>query len=417
MKTNGLNEEKKSSFSSIMTALMVITLVFGLILLVFAIVLVSYKNPIIIEGEILNKLDDGRFIYEMGLFEKIGIILLICLFFVCFPLAQILGRIMGNAKANKKIEKDFAYIKKISPYIYYRELPNNYGIGVCTLLTDSTIENEKDIVAAILDLCAKKYLKLEKVNDGYIISILKKVDDFNYLTTDDIKNGLLLNEKYIIQCIMKNSVKNIDYNKWYSLCLRDGKNHGLFYNQIMEKMKPISNYKLWNRLVLIIAIIVGFCFIISMIPLIKENINEYEIFAIIYLFIAMPIFLLGVYILSTIIALPIFMLITAFKTYVSSEGYYYNHKIGKNLVITEKGKEELQKIYAFEDFIKDFSTFADKNIEEIVLWDRYLSYAQVFGLTKEIMRTGYNQLIKNSSFKIDNIDNIKINNINVEQQT
>ena len=50
----------------------------------------------------------------------------------------------------------------------------------------------------------------------------------------------------------------------------------------------------------------------------------------------------------------------------------------------------------------------------LVLWDRYLSYAQVFGLTKEIMKTGYPKLVKNSSFQIDDINNITFDNIEIK---
>ena len=45
--------------------------------------------------------------------------------------------------------------------------------------------------------------------------------------------------------------------------------------------------------------------------------------------------------------------------------------------------------------------------------DYYLSYAQVFGLADKILETGYYKLIKNSSFDIDNIDSIKLSNIDV----
>ena len=79
----------------------------------------------------------------------------------------------GKIRVKKKeiiIEKE---IKLDNPYIYYRELPNNYGIWISSILVNKTIENEKDIIACILDLCARKYLKLEKVNDKYIITILK----------------------------------------------------------------------------------------------------------------------------------------------------------------------------------------------------------------------------------------------------
>ena len=50
----------------------------------------------------------------------------------------------------------------------------------------------------------------------------------------------------------------------------------------------------------------------------------------------------------------------------------------------------------------------------MVLWDRYLSYAQVFGLTKELMDSGYKELVENASFIIDNIENINMQNIEVK---
>lgn len=92
----------------------------------------------------------------------------------------------------------------------------------------------------------------------------------------------------------------------------------------------------------------------------------------------------------------------------------YNKEISKSLKLTPKGINELNKLKAFKAFIKDFGNFADKYPEEIILWDRYLSYAQVFGLTKDIMKTGYSKLIKNSSFQIDDINNITFDNIEIK---
>ena len=113
----------------------------------------------------------------------------------------IIGTILGAIKGALQIAKENKYIKKTNPYIYYRELPNNFGIGVTSLLFDSTIENYKDIVAVILDLCAKKYLKLVKQNDKYSIEILKPIDD-----------DLLSNERYILTLISENNIKNINLN-------------------------------------------------------------------------------------------------------------------------------------------------------------------------------------------------------------
>ena len=93
----------------------------------------------------------------------------------------------------------------------------------------------------------------------------------------------------------------------------------------------------------------------------------------------------------------------------------YDITLNNHLTRTDKGIIELQKLISFQNFLSDFGNFVDKHPEEVVLWDRYLPYAQVFGLTKEIMNSGYKQLVDNSSFQIDDIDNITIYNIEVEK--
>ncbi len=91
----------------------------------------------------------------------------------------------------------------------------------------------------------------------------------------------------------------------------------------------------------------------------------------------------------------------------------YKHTLNCEVKKTQKGLEEIYKLEAFKKFIKDFGNFTNRHLEEVILWDRYLSYAQLFGLTKEIMATGYTKLTSNNSFKIDDINNIKLNNLHI----
>ena len=92
----------------------------------------------------------------------------------------------------------------------------------------------------------------------------------------------------------------------------------------------------------------------------------------------------------------------------------YNMTLNNHLSRTEKGVMELQKLLSFKAFLIDFSNIVSRKPEEVILWDRYLSYAVVFNLTKDIMKSGYKQLVENSSFQIDDIDNITINNIEID---
>lgn len=75
----------------------------------------------------------------------------------------------------------------------------------------------KDIIAVLLDLCAKKYITLSKQNDKHIISVSKTW----YIS-------IICNERYILSSIINNNLKNLDYNVWYNHCLNDGINQNLF---------------------------------------------------------------------------------------------------------------------------------------------------------------------------------------------
>ena len=267
-----------------------------------------------------------------------AMIIFIFSFLFLFILGTIISILLGKTRAKVKINKENKSIIKDNPYLYYRNLPNNFGIGVNSLLIDSNLENYKDIVAVILDLCAKKYIKLENIDKFYTITVIKNID-----------KDLLSNEKYILSLLIYDNIKNVDYQEWFNYCLQDAINLGLI-KDINEDGKANS-------------------FKIGQFKDIFNNLYEFN----------------------------------------------YTLESKNNLNKTDKGIKEIQKLTSFKDFINDFGKFADKHIDEILLWDRYLSYAQLFGLTDKIMKTGYNQLINNSSFKIDSIDNINLTNIKIKK--
>ena len=307
---------------------------------------------------------------------------------ISFLFGQIIAKIKMK-RINRKIEKQ-------NKYLYYRELPNHFGIGINTLLIDSKIENEKDIVAVILDLCAKKYLKLFKLGNKYFIQVL------NYQN-----NQLLENEKYIMQYISQNKVKDINYNEWYRLCLEDGKKLDLYTDSqekknnfnFLEKFGTAGNI-IKNIIVLLISILMTIAAL--------EVDNPYSIISAIFSGIVCFIMLSF---MAQLVYSVLYYIAYSIQEVINAGINSYNDEISNNLKRTDKGLEEYYKLKSFANFLDDFGAFAKKEPEEIVLWDYYLSYAQVFGLTEKIMKTGYNKLINNSSFNIDDINNVTLSNI------
>ena len=302
--------------------------------------------------------------------------------------------IVGVFKANMNIHKENKFDKNINLETYFRELPNSFGIGLASLLCDFTMENKKDIIAVILDLCARKYLSLEKRGEKYYIRVTNQREDKIFLK----------NESYILSMIKKGEIRNINYEVWCQHCLEDGICIGLFKypkNKIKNHENLFwdksSNSSQVSQLIIAILIALGsflFCLLTGK--------SIYSAFIISLFIVILVPFLINYVSLLIILSRHFFK-------------QTYDEIIDNTVVRTSKGSEELQKLNAFRAFLKDFGYFVDKQPEEVVLWDRYLSYAQVFGLTKEIMKSGYKQLVENASFHIDSIDNISLDNIELEQ--
>ena len=377
MKSEETQYKEKLKFPLVVWLILLLLNVLFIVGLIYGIIKV-YKTPLT----------------ETGFFQTNSIkalVLFILIFILFLYISAMIGSALGKIKGKSFIHKENKAIKKANPYIYYRELPNNYGIGVTSLLFDSKIENEKDIIAAVLDLCAKKYLSLNKEMDKYFIKILKPVDEH-----------LLDNEKYILNLVQTNNLKNINYNEWFKYCLEDGRKLNLYYHQDEEKKKNnfnnMAEFKKMRKAHLITSIAISILF-----GFISGFLSIIPIFILSYVLLFIPFYVL--YIIKSVIGIG---------KDVKNSSYY--EALNNHLLRTNKGVEELQKLISFKNFLSDFGNFVDKNPEEVILWDRYLSFAQVFGLADEIMKSGYNQLVKNASFQIDNFNNINLNNIEIAQK-
>lgn len=84
---------------------------------------------------------------------------------------------------------------------------------------------------------------------------------------------------------------------------------------------------------------------------------------------------------------------------------------------TKKGIEHFAKWQAFKRFLNDFGNFSIKELPEIVLWERYLVYATVFGLAQKVEKvmnvkiTEFSNVSDIDYFTLNYITNIHIANL------
>ena len=243
---------------------------------------------------------------------------------------------------------------------YNREFIDDYNVEVVDYLMNRNI-TENALSASIMNLIYKKNIKVEKienVKNGYIFTLLNR-DNLN-ATENALVDFLFItvgNNNTFTTTALKKYASNTKtcqtfmntYTKWKSMVIKDGEKQEFF-----EKK---SKYIVIPFVFLVYSIILTF-FIAN---------NNIE-------------FIPGI---ITVLVAIIFMI------YVMT----FSKK-------TKKGIEHFAKWQAFKRFLNDFGNFSVKELPEIILWERYLVYATVFGLADKVEKA--------MNVKISEIGNVQI---------
>lgn len=274
------------------------------------------------------------------------IILIINIISSMWILSAIVLAIMAYLKYDKERKANFSLE-------YHRELPALYGPETVEFLMNKNVTT-LSLSATILNIIRKKGFELKEIEDKNIFSkrdyVLKKKDTVKEALTDleiyirdwlidDIGDG-----KEVSLGKIKDASKSLtgakdfmkNYNGWLSLAKAEGEKEGFFENNTSFKIKSV----LYGSL--------GF-FIFIIAAMITDDVTPFTILSFV---------------------LSIFLII-------------YFISITKKTV---KGIEDYSKWKAFKKFLLDFGRFSEKELPEIVLWEKYLVYATVFGIAEKVAK-------------------------------
>lgn len=59
---------------------------------------------------------------------------------------------------------------------------------------------------------------------------------------------------------------------------------------------------------------------------------------------------------------------------------------GRYNTLTEKGMSEKEKLKGLKKYMEDFSMMKEKSVPELILWEKYLVYATVFGIADKVLK-------------------------------
>lgn len=272
--------------------------------------------------------------------EVIGLLLGIYLIKIIFKYKKILK---NNPRLTPQIEIE-----------YYRDIPEeNYTPSIAAFIyyfNDLGMKNNmpKIISATMLELCIKKYLSFEIIDDkkNKIRIVLNNQKDIENLTEDE-------REIYII--LRKVADKNSN-----SFTMKDFEEYAKLHNtELLEIFNKLEN----------IAKNIGEKQGIYDKELIKEADNWLGK-GILYIFLI----IVGILCMKLVILPAIIISVYCFKIY------------GRFNRLTQKGINEKAKLVGLKKYMENFSMMQEKSVPELILWEKYLVYATVFGIADKVLK-------------------------------
>lgn len=293
-------------------------------------------------------------------------------------------------KRGKEIIQKYKY--NIPDIEYFREIPDEKNatparaVYLRRLSSTNTVIDDavsKIFSATILDLSVKGLLEFEPINnkDFKIIINNKKVE----LTND---------EEYVYNLLLDASRKtdattNYITSKDFSKYAR--KNYDDFYylkNKFEVNAKKYHNdcgnidnerlrvVKEWNNtsIIYILMLFIGIFFTVFSIPLMATYPIQY-----------------GLIVMAIAISLIVGSAMNLFSI----------SKVTRNIsILSEKGYIERQEWNALEKYMKEYSLLKEKQVFDVVLWEKFLVYATAFGISKKVIEQL--KLVHPEAFEVNN---------------
>lgn len=343
----------------------------------------DYVNPNILkETEEYDYINER--IYILVIIITISVILLI------------LSLIINNQKKTTDYRRDTSNL--ISPILAEAIIDGKIGLKelIMTTIVELNIRGNINIINNdTLELVS--YDNLE-IYEQSIVNLLFKNKTIKF---SDINNTFANSNKSTIQFTQKMSlIKNCLLEKIYSMNIFSkgltflNKAIGLCTILISINMPQIllNNSSLMKKFFFILSLIITFYYIKSNIG--KKTIRE-EIITnnkrrtVIDIRIVFLLILTVFIIISTSINVAKYHIIFFMFTLLAICLNIYIAYHSQGIILTKEGKEEQLKLVELKNYINDYSLIRNRDLESVIIWDKYLAYATAFGIPNKITNSIY----------------------------
>ncbi len=343
----------------------------------------DYVNPNILkETEEYDYINER--IYILVIIITISVILLI------------LSLIINNQKKTTDYRRDTSNL--ISPILAEAIIDGKIGLKelIMTTIVELNIRGNINIINNdTLELVS--YDNLE-IYEQSIVNLLFKNKTIKF---SDINNTFANSNKSTIQFTQKMSlIKKCLLEKIYSMNIFSkgltflNKAIGLCTILISINMPQIllNNSSSMKKFFFILSLLITFYYIKSNIG--KKTIRE-EIITnnkrrtVIDIRIVFLLILTVFIIISTSINVAKYHIIFFMFTLLAICLNIYIAYHSQGIILTKEGKEEQLKLVELKNYINDYSLIRNRDLESVIIWDKYLAYATAFGIPNKITNSIY----------------------------
>lgn len=345
----------------------------------------DYVNPNILkETEEYDYINER--IYILVIIITISVILLI------------LSLIINNQKKTTNYRRDTSNL--ISPILAEAIIDGKIGLKelIMTTIVELNIRGNINIINNdTLELVS--YDNLE-IYEQSIVNLLFKNKTIKF---SDINNTFANSNKSTIQFTQKMSlIKECLLEKIYSMNIFSkgltflNKAIGLCTILISINMPQIllNNSSSMKKFFFILSLLITFYYIKSNIG--KKTIRE-EIITnnkrrtVIDIRIVFLLILTVFIIISTSINVAKYHIIFFMFTLLAICLNIYIAYHSQGIILTKEGKEEKLKLVELKNYINDYSLIRNRDLESVIIWDKYLAYATAFGIPNKITNSIYEE--------------------------
>lgn len=242
----------------------------------------------------------------------------------------------------KKYGTEYKYTKN---YIYYREIPSDIPPAVLGYLINFGVFRVEYISATLMDLIHRKFISFETINERkkrYLLRLLPNDEQLNEY------------EEILLNKIIFDKSETTEINELNKKFNKNASHYAKLFSDLKEKIKEKSkDFSFFDEVSIGKRnIVMGLSFLIAILSFVLAAIFK------------------NPYFYTWLILIPIYAIVGT-------------KAIPRRSV---KGKEEYDKWIAFKKYLNDFSNLKAYGPKSIVIWEKYLIYGIILGVSKKVIK-------------------------------